>query len=102
LEDFVAWGLDIKVENQPDPNLSLEIAEALGTASRRRPILTEREFDPIVALFEPYREQVEWRLDEFEDEYMSWRDYAGASFDFIPDEVWAKAFKQLETYQFNR
>lgn len=80
------WDLGITVNEQPDANLSLQIAEALGNVERRRNLSTE-QFSTIVALFEPHREMVEYWLSEFDEETQSWRNYAGYAFDFIPQEL---------------
>lgn len=86
LEDFLMWDLDITVDEQPDSNFSLQMAEALGNVERRRSLSVE-QFAPIVALFEPHRERVEYWLSEFDEETQSWRDYAGYAFDFIPNDL---------------
>lgn len=84
LESFVLWQYDIVVESQPDANFSLSLAEALGNAPRR-PVVTEELFKEILEPFEPHREHVENLLMTFDDDTQSWRDYAGACFDFLPD-----------------
>lgn len=91
LEDYVAWRLDIVVEGHLDPNFSLFMAEALGTIPRR-PILLQKEFKDILDLYEPFRQQVEYLLHEYDEETQSWRDYAGYGFDFIPDEIDKQAY----------
>lgn len=84
LEDFLAWNYDVVVLDEADPNWSLMAAEALGTI-KPRDRMRRDEFGLLVAVFEPYREDVERRLATFDGEAMSWRDYAGAAFDFIPE-----------------
>lgn len=96
LESFVAWNYDIVVEGQNDPNTSLQIAEALGTATQRRPRLTQEQFAKVVAIFEPHRERVEDRLGYFDEDCQSWRDYAGYSFDFIADETYDEGKRVLQ------
>lgn len=80
LEDLVAWNWNLVIEDQPDPNESLRIAEVLGTSVSNRLRLTKQEFEPVLALYEPYRESVEYRLQDFDEDTQSWRDYAGACF----------------------
>lgn len=98
LEDFLMWNYDLVVDGGGSSNPSLEIAEAVGTASRRRPRITSEQFAPIVALFEPYREDMERHLNWFEEDTMSWRDYASAVSEQAPDDVFdkgAELVKQL-------
>ena len=85
LEDYLAWTFNVVVEGQDENNPSLGIAEMLGTATRRRDVLTKEDFAPIVKLFEDFRERVEGRLEDFDDDTQSWRDYAGCCFDDLPD-----------------
>jgi len=76
LEDFLMWNFDLVVDGYGGANPSLQIAEAIGVQSGRRR-LTAAQFSPVVALFEPHREQVEYALGSYcEDENGSWRDYA--------------------------
>jgi hypothetical protein len=44
----------------------------------------------MVALCEPYRESVEYALDDFDQETQSWRDYSSGVADHIPEKVWFK------------
>lgn len=90
LEDYLMWNYDLIVNGDGSANKSLQIAEALGTAVRRRKELTTEEFAPLIALFEPHRDEIEYRLSDFDDETQSWRDYAGYAFDFIPPDLYAK------------
>lgn len=85
LEAYLAWAYNLVVEDEPENNTSLGIAEFLGTATHRRPVITKEQFAPIVAKFEEYREQVEDKLLDFDEDNQSWRDYAGYNFDFLPD-----------------
>jgi hypothetical protein len=87
LEAFLIWNYDLVVEDEPEANFSLGMAETLGTIPPR-PRLPTADFRRLVELFEPHRQQVEWRLDDFEPEEQSWRDYAGVAFDFIADETY--------------
>lgn len=84
LESYVLWSYDLIVESQPDANFSLAFAEALGKTTRRL-VVTEELFKEILEPFEPHREHVENLLLDFDDDTQSWRDYAGACFDFLPD-----------------
>ena len=86
LEAFLCWQYDLVVDGQGEANLSLGLAELLGTISPR-PVLNEEQFKTIINLFEPYREQIEDRLSDFEEDEMSWRSYACYAFDFIPEEL---------------
>lgn len=95
LESFVAWELDLIVNGDGSANPSRQIAEALGTATQRRKEVSAAEFARTLSPFEPYRETVEWRLLDFDEENQSWRDYASSAFDFIPDEVYATARQTL-------
>lgn len=94
LEDFVAWNFDLVVEDQGEANPSLGIAEAIGTR-KPRPRLTKDQLAAVLALFEPYRERVEAALSAFDEGNQSWRDYAGYSFDYIPDSVYDAAIAVL-------
>ena len=58
-------------------------------------ILSPEQFKNLVALFEPIRDYVERRLDDYsEEESGSWRDYADFAFD-IPKEISEQADKML-------
>lgn len=87
LEDYVMWYFNIKVEGMADANPSLQIAETIGTANQYRKVITSEKFQKIVTLFEPYREDTEYWLSEFDEENHSWRDYAGFSEDRFPKDV---------------
>lgn len=51
-------------------------------------ILTADQFAELVRIYGPHRAEIERRLQEYsEEEYGSWRDYAGYAFDFIPGPV---------------
>ena len=88
LEDYVAWNYDLVVEDAPEANWSLGAAEMLGTVSKRRR-MTKAEFAKVLEHFEPYREQVENWLMDFEEDRQSWRDYAGYS--PVPHDVFERA-----------
>jgi hypothetical protein len=96
LEKFLMWDFDLVVDGDATANPSLQIAEAVGTIIAPRPRITSEQFAPVVALFEPYRFDVERRLQDFDNDDGSWRDYAGYAFDFIPREPYLEAHKLLE------
>lgn len=82
LEDFLAWQYSLVVEDSPESNISVGIAESLLNV-RTRPRVTKEQFSKIVDLYEPYRESIEYRLGEFDEETQSWRGYA----EFVDYEV---------------
>jgi len=87
MEDFLAWQLDIVVENHGEANVSLGIAEALGNVLPRRR-LSWKQFQFIVVVCEPLREDIERQLREFDEETScSWRDYCAVFEDYYPDEI---------------
>lgn len=64
LEEYIAWNWDLVVDDNSGVNTSLHLAEALGMSTTARPRITKEQFAPILALYEPYREQVENKLLE--------------------------------------
>ena len=92
LEKFLSWQYDVIVDNDATANASLHIAEVLGNIPRRLSI-TKEEFEPILSLFEPYREYVEDKLFNFDKDNQSWRMYASYAFDNIPESVYEQARK---------
>lgn len=92
LEDYLMWDFDLIVDDDNGANPSLQIAESMGTPTRRIRI-TKEQFAPIVALYEPYREDMERMLNWFEDDSMSWRDYASNVSERAPQEVHDKALE---------
>lgn len=90
LESFVMWQWDLIVDGDGSANFSLSMAELLGNKTRRISI-NKDQFKLILDLYEEYREDVEYKLWDFDEEENSWRDYAGYNFDFIPNEVSDKA-----------
>ncbi len=86
LEDYVAWNHDLKIIDQDEANASLGIAEMLGRSTGRL-TLTIEEFAPILQIYEPHRERIEYYLGEFDDETQNWRDYSYAAFQFVPESV---------------
>ena len=89
LEDFVAWQWNLIVEEQSESNVSLGMAEFFGTVSRRK-TLTQTEFKEIISLYLPYRQVIEERLADFDEETQSWRGYAEVVDPDIPEEVQRK------------
>ena len=94
LESYLLWYYRVTADNQHESNYSLGIAEIIGNIERRKN-LSESEFDGLVDLFEPLRMEIEERLFEFDEENYSWRDYAGYSFDFIPNDLIDKGTEYL-------
>lgn len=76
LEAFLAWNWNLVVEDLDESNVSVGIAEMIGTCPATRPRLTKEQFSKIVALYEPHRESIEERLDNFDEDNQSWRSYA--------------------------
>lgn len=94
LEDFLAWSYNVVVVGQGEANLSLGAAEMLGTIPLRQR-LTQEQFKELVELFEPWREYVEARLEEFDEETQSWRTYAGYCFDDIPGPLYDMGYAYI-------
>ncbi|MNH65346.1 hypothetical protein D3C73_173550 [compost metagenome] len=90
LEDFVAWQWNLVVDEAPENNISLGFAEALGNIPER-PRLTKEQFAPILAVYEPLRETIERRLDDFDEDKQSWRGYASYVDCDMTDEMNAEA-----------
>jgi len=90
LEDYVAWNWNLRVDGEAENNMSLGLAELLGSI-KPRPGITKEQFAPILAIYEPFREDVERRLEDFDEDTQSWRDYAQYVCPDISDELEAKA-----------
>lgn len=75
LEAFLAWQYNLIIEGEEENNFSRGMAESIGAAVRR-PVLSKVQFKPLVAMYEPYREVIERRLGDFNEETQSWRGYA--------------------------
>lgn len=86
MESFLIWLYDITVTNHDEANVSAGMAEMLGNVSRRTN-LTEEVFATIVEKYEPYREDIEYYLNEFDEETQSWRGYAEVVDMNVPEEV---------------
>jgi hypothetical protein len=82
LESFLLWNFDLVAEGHDEADLSLGLAEMLGTIPLR-PRLSQERFAKIVADFEPHRERVEESLRDYDPDH-SWRDYASYAFDWLP------------------
>lgn len=86
LEIFLAWWYRVVVEEVKDGDFNNGMAEMLGTV-QPRPRITAKQFAPVVALFEPYREAIENMLDNFDEDNQSWRGYCCFVIDQAPQEV---------------
>ena len=99
LEDFIEWNYNLVViDNRPDVNPSLQIAEALGLINVKRPRVTTQDFNKIVKLFEAYREPVEDALLDFDEETQGWRSYSNVVSSHVPDEVYEQASTLLKSF----
>jgi hypothetical protein len=89
LEDWITdWWRLVDVDGQHGTSIRRLYAGQL--------ILTKEQFQGLVEIYKPVREQIEERLSEYsEEENGSWRDYAGYAFDFIPKDVTDKAEEYL-------
>lgn len=94
LEAFIGWQWGLIVEDRPENNPSLGIAEAMGVQTNRITLSAE-QFALLIRLYEPYREDIERQLDNFDEDTMSWRGYAG-SVDWEPETVYQAAKALIE------
>ena len=86
LETYVLWSFNAIVNTiHTDPSgFNKRMATFLA-----QPILLERwQFDIILELFEPYRQQVEQCLCEFDSAYNSWYSYQQFAMVFIPQQIY--------------
>ena len=97
LEDFLMWSFDLVVDGESDANWSMMAVEKLGMVEPKRKVLTKEQFKQIVNLYEDLREWVERKLDEFDEETQSWRDYGYYAFEFT-NERDKQALALLETF----
>lgn len=75
LEDYIAWNYNIVVIGEDENNVSLGLAEAIGTF-KPRSRLTKGQFKVILDHFETKRDEIEEGLLDFDEEdHGSWRDY---------------------------
>lgn len=97
LEDYLMYEFDLIVDGDGSANRSLQIAEAMGVTTRRQQ-LTGDEFRRLVlAKAEPYRESVEWVLEQYDEEVSgSWRDYGGHVGERIPDTIRSEILAALD------
>lgn len=97
LEKLLMWNYNLIVEGDDTANVSMMIAERIGFADSRRKMISEAQFAPLIALFEPYRENIEYLLEEYsEEDCGSWRDYAQHVCERAPDEVWKQGRALLD------
>jgi hypothetical protein len=88
LEAYLMWEFNLIVNGDNTANVSMLIAETLGVTHVHRLAITQAEFKPLVAIYEPYREVIEQRLNDFDEENQSWRDYAEYVSIEVPKEVY--------------
>lgn len=86
LEAFVAWQWNITVVGHAENNISLGLAEMLGNVAQR-PILTAEQFKKVLSFYEPYRVDIEERLQDFDEENQSWRSYSEHVESTVPEIV---------------
>lgn len=98
LEAFLIWLLDIRVIGEAEANFSVGVA-GMFSGEDSRPILTLDQFSPIVALYEPYREMVEDRLLDFDEDTQSWRSYAEHVDTDVPERVGDQAIEMVKLYK---
>lgn len=96
LEAFLMWNYNLRVQDSPEANIGLGMAELMGHDSQR-PLLTQAQFAPIVEMHEPHRETVEHLLDAFDEETQSWRSYGSSVDDCLPQELTSKVQEYLKT-----
>lgn len=90
LEYYLMWLFDLIVDGDGSANAFLQIAEAIGVSTRRTRI-SGLDFAPIVRIYEPMRECIENTLAKFDEDSMSWRDYAIACQSCNPPEIYSDA-----------
>lgn len=96
LEAFLAWAYDLVVEDAVDANVSMGIAEMLGTAIKHRPVVSQEKFKELVTIYECDREVVERLLDDFDEDNQSWRDYASCFDDYLTQSSQDAAEKWMQ------
>jgi hypothetical protein len=80
LEDYVTWNHDLIVDEHARPNYVN---------------ITKDQFADIIKLYEPFREEVELALLDFDEENQSWRSYSSYAFDSIPKSVYESAARLI-------
>lgn len=96
LEDFLAWYYNLVVVGQREANFALAGAEMMGTIPPR-PRLSEEQFEKLVVIFEPERESIERMMEDYEPDEQSWRDYAGGIFYSLPEELFERGHRYLQS-----
>lgn len=91
MEDYLAWMYGLNVQDAPEANASLGIAEALGTVKHIRPAVTQEKFKELVTLYEKHREKIEELLSDFDEDDQSWRSYAERFDNYVDYSVTRKA-----------
>lgn len=86
LEMFLKWLWNIRVVGTEEANVSVAMAELIGTVASR-PMIDEGTFKNIVSMYEQYRESIEDRLADFDEETQSWRSYADHVDSDVPSNV---------------
>lgn len=100
LEEFLAWEYNVRVIDLPEANVSVGMAEAFCLVTIPRPILTTEQFTEIVGLYEPYREEIEDKLFDFdEEEHGSWRTYGAYVVEIAPEPLQDQATALIKSYQ---
>lgn len=99
LELFIIWLHNLTVKGTHEANLSIGVAEMLSGVPSKRPCLTQDEFSRIVAEYEPYRDLIESRLDDFDEDTQSWRGYAEIVDIDVPDRVSESASKLIDVFK---
>jgi hypothetical protein len=97
LESYVMWNHNLVVIGYPNANASLQIADALGI-NTYRVSLSQAQFDTILAIYEPYRTTVEYLLENFDDNLLSWTDYAGVCFNGVTDTIGDEVSRALHKF----
>lgn len=102
LENLLMYWFDLIVAGDTSGNLSLSLAEAMGNVTRRGE-LTDEQFAEVVALYEPYRADIEHYLDGFDDETHSWRDYGSHTMEVggVPPQLEDSISKIIRNHQKN-
>ena len=98
LEDYLLWEHNLVCSGFPEANVSIGIATFLGLVKDHRQVVTEEQFQELVAIFESEREATEYWLLCFDDDNQSWRNYASYSEDRFPKEMWAAGKALLKKF----
>jgi len=101
LESYIMWNHNLVVIGYLSANTSLHIAEALGI-NTRRVNLSQAQFNTVLTIYEPYRADVERRLEDFNEETQSWRTYAGSCFNDIEDAIGDEVSLTLHNFSTER